>query len=439
MGPMVTVAVSCSPRLTAHNTKGTEAEVSIQPDTQQRPRTWEVLRHRDFALLFWGQLISAAGTQMQVVAVAWQVLLLTHSPVALGLIGLAQGIPRLLFSLVGGVFADVFDRRRLLIVVNVLLACTSATLALCTILNVINVAIIYGVVLVASSVSAFEFPTRQAVIPSLVPHERMADALALNSAAFGLTVIVGAAAGGVVLARVGVANTYWVDVASYVVVLGALLLMAVPRIPVERRARAGVGALREGVRFVRAHPVILALMSLDFIATFFGSPRALLPVYAQDVYHAGAQGLGILLAATSIGAVTMTPLAGRIGRVTRKGAGVVVAVLGWGMCIVGFGVTPGPLWLGVVLLAGAGAADMISEILRNQILQLTTPDELRGRISAVNAMFVIGGPMLGQFESGVVAGLFSPEVSVVTGGLACIVATLAIAARVPNLLRAKVQ
>jgi MFS family permease len=411
--------------------------VSIKSGTQRRTRTWDVLRHRDFSLLFWGQLISAAGTQMQVVAVAWQVLLLTHSPVALGLIGLAQGIPRLLFSLVGGVFADVLDRRRLLLVVNGLLACTSVTLAVCTMVHVVNTGIIYGVVLVAASVSAFEFPTRQAVIPSLVPHERMSDALALNSAAFGLTVIIGAAAGGVVLAWVGVANTYWVDVASYVVVLGALLLMEVPAIPVERRARAGLAAVADGARFLRAHPIILALMSIDFVATFFGSPRALLPVYAQDIYHAGAQGLGILLAATSVGAVIMTPLTGRIGHVAHKGVGVVVAVLGWGACIVLFGVAPGPLWLGIALLAGAGAADMVSSILRNQILQLTTPDELRGRISAVNAMFVIGGPMLGQFESGVVAGLLTPELSVVTGGLACIVATLAIAARVPNLLRAK--
>jgi MFS family permease len=226
-------------------------------------------------------------------------------------------------------------------------------------------------------------------------------------------------------------------VASYVVVLGALLLMAVPRIPVERRARAGLGALADGARFLRAHPLILALMSLDFCATFFGSPRALLPVYAQNIYHAGAQGLGILLAATSIGAVIMTPLVGRIGRIAHKGVGVVVAVLGWGVCIVMFGIAPGPLWFGVALLAGAGAADMISTILRNQILQLTTPDELRGRISAVNAMFVIGGPMLGQFESGVVAGLLTPELSVVTGGLACIAATVAIAVRVPSLLRDK--
>jgi MFS family permease len=413
--------------------------VSIESASKPRTHTWEVLRQRDFSLLFWGQLISASGSQMQVVAVSWQVLLLTHSPVALGLIGLAQGIPRLLFSLVGGVFADVLDRRRLLLVVNILLACTSAILAVCTMAHVVNTAIIYGVVLVAASVSAFEFPTRQAVVPSLVPREQLADALALNSAAFGLTVIVGSAAGGFVLAWVGVANTYWVDVISYVVVLGALLLMTVPPIPVDRRARAGLGAVAEGARFLRAHPIILAVMSLDFCATFFGSPRALLPVYAENIYHAGAQGLGILLAATSIGAVLTTPLAGRIGRLAHKGVGVVVAILGWGVCIVLFGVAPGSLWLGVVLLAGAGAADMISTVLRSQILQLTTPDELRGRISAVYAMFVIGGPMLGQFESGLVAGLLTPELSVVTGGLACIAATVAIAAKVPSLLRYKMK
>ncbi len=143
---------------------------------------WNVLRNRDYALLFWGQLISAAGTQMQIVAVSWQVYLLTHSAVALGLIGLVQAIPRLIFSLVGGVFADVFDRRKMLIVIEILLAATSTALALCTIFNVINIVIVYIVVLIAASVSAFEFPTRQAIVPGLVPREQMTDAMSLNMA-----------------------------------------------------------------------------------------------------------------------------------------------------------------------------------------------------------------------------------------------------------------
>ena len=254
-----------------------------------------------------------------------------------------------------------------------------------------------------------------------------------------LTSIIGPTAGGFAIAWIGVANTYWFDVISYFVVIGSLLLMVVPRIPAEKRARAGIGALVDGMKFLRAHPVILAVLSLDFFAMFFGSPRALLPVYASDIMHIGPQGLGILLAATSIGAVVLAPFTGLIGRITRQGLGIVIAIIVWGLCIIAFGIFPTPLWLGVLFLAGAGAADMVSMILRGLVIQLTTPDEFRGRMSAVNAMFVIGGPMLGQFESGLVAGLFTPEFSVVSGGLACIFATLAIVALVPSLIRVKVK
>src|SRR5256714_2903117 len=401
--------------------------------------SWSVMRNRNYALMFWGQLISAAGTQMQIVAGAWQVSLLTHHAIALGLIGLFQAMPRLIFSLVGGVLADVFDRRKMLLVIELTMAATSAVLALCTIFHVINALIIYGVVLIAASVSAFEFPTRQAIIPTLVPREQMADAMSMSMVMMQLTTIIGATLGGFVIAWVGIANTYWIDVISYFVVIGSLLLMVIPRVPVEKRAQAGVGALMDGMRFLRAHPIILAVLSLDFFATFFGSPRALLPVYASDILHIGPQGLGLLLAATSIGAVALTPLTGRIGRISRQGLGVVLAILVWGLCIVAFGFAPGPIWLSVLFLAGAGAADMVSMILRGLVVQLTTPDEFRGRMSAVNAMFVISGPMLGQFESGLVAGFFTPQLSVISGGIACILATLAIAAFVPGLLRVKVK
>jgi MFS family permease len=417
-----------------------EVAVATPPLPKSKPMSsWSVLRNRNYALLFWGQLISSAGTQMQVVAVAWQVYLLTHSAVALGLIGLVQAIPRLILSLVGGVFADVFDRRKLLLVIEITLAMTSTVLALCTIFHVINMAIIYTVVLVSASVSAFEFPTRQAIIPTLVRREQMPDALSLSMVMMQLTFVIGPTAGGFIIAWLGVANTYWIDVISYFVVIGALFLTVIPRVPLEKRAQAGVGALADGMRFLRAHPIILAVLSLDFFATFFGSPRALFPVYASAILHTGPQGLGILTAATAIGAVALTPFTGRIGRISRQGLGVVLAIIGWGIFILAFGVTTGPLWLSVLFLAGAGAADMVSMILRGLVVQLITPDEFRGRISAVNAMFVIGGPMLGQFESGLVAGLLTPEISVVSGGLACIFATLAIAACVPGLLKVKVR
>ena len=401
--------------------------------------TWSVLRNRNYALLFWGQLISATGTQMQIVAVAWQVYLLTHSAVALGIIGLLQAIPRLLLSLVGGVFADRFDRGKLLLVIEATMASSSAVLAVCTHFRVITLFIIYIIVFISACFSAFEFPTRQAIIPTLVPRSQLASAVTLSSVMMQLTFVIGAAFGGYTVAWLGLVNTYWLDVVTYFVVIGSLLLMVVPRIPIEKRATSGVGALKDGMKFLRAHPVILAVLSLDFFAMFFGSPRAILPVYASDILHVGPQGLGILLAATSIGAVALAPLTGWISRIVRQGLGVALAIIVWGLCIVAFGITPGPLWLSVLLLAGAGAADMVSMILRGLIIQLTTPDEFRGRISAVNAMFVIGGPMLGQFESGVVAGFTTPQFSVISGGVACILATLATLAFVPNLLRVRVK
>src|SRR5215831_7897307 len=254
-----------------------------------------------------------------------------------------------------------------------------------------------------------------------------------------LTFIIGPTLGGFVIAWFGVANTYWFDVVSYFVVISSLLLMIVPRIPAEKRAQVGIGALVDGMKFLRAHPVILAVLSLYFFATFFGSPKALLPLYASDILHVGPQGLGILLAATSIGAVVLTPFAGRIGRISRQGLGNVLAIIAWGVCNVAFGISPGPLWLGALFLAGAGAADMVSMILRGVIVQLITPDEFRGRISAVNAMFVIGGPMLGQFESGLVAGFTTPQFSVISGGVACILSTLIIVACTPKLLRTQVK
>src|SRR5258708_21891585 len=180
--------------------------------------TFRVLRNRNYALLFWGQLISATGTQMQVVAIAWQVYLLTHSAVALGIIGLLQAIPRLLLSLVGGVFADRFDRRKLLLVIEAAMAISSVVLAVCTHFQVINIVIIYIVLLIAASVSAFEFPTRQAIIPGLVRREEMPHAMSLSMVMMQLTFIIGPTAGGFAIAWIGVANTYWLDVISYFVV-----------------------------------------------------------------------------------------------------------------------------------------------------------------------------------------------------------------------------
>ncbi len=415
-------------------------EVSASAVTTKVPsHTWSVLRTRNYALSFWGQLISSTGTQLQIVAVVWQVYLLTHSAVALGLIGLTQAIPRLAFSLVGGLFADTLDRRKLLLVIEGVLAALSAVLAICTLLHIINIFIIYTVVLIAASVSAFEFPARQAIIPGLVARGQMTVAISMNMMMLQVTSIIGPIVGGFMLASLGIANTYWLDVISYAVVIGSLLLMTVPRISIEERPQTGIDAIVDGLRFLRTQPIILAVITLDFFATFFGSPIALLPVFANDIMHVGAHGLGVLLAADSIGAVILTPFTGRIGRIPRQGLGIAVAIIIWGICIAAFGLLPGSLWLAALLLAGAGAANMVSMILRFLVIQLITPDKFRGRISAINAMFAFGGPLLGQFESGLVASLVTPQFSVVSGGIACILATLAIVTLVPALLRVQVH
>lgn len=350
-----------------------------------------------------------------------------------------QAIPRILFSLVGGVFADVFDRRKLLLSIQFVLAALSAVLALCTFFQVINMFIIYSVVLIAASVSTLGYPTRQAIIPDLVPREQMADAMSLSMIMLQVTGIIGPIAGGFVIAEIGLANTYWIDVFSYFVVIGSLLLMVIPRIPVEKRAQAGFSAFADGMHFLRAHNVILAVISLDFFATFFGSPIALLPLFANDIMHVGSQGLGILFAADSIGAVALTPFTGRIGRIARQGLGIVLAINCWGLCIIAFGLSASSLWIAALFLAGAGTTNMISMLLRGLVIQLITPDEFRGRMSAVNAMFAFGGPLLGQLESGVVASLTSPQISIISGGVACILATVIIIAFVPSLLSVKVQ
>jgi MFS family permease len=417
-----------------------QRKVAMPAILAQKPTSqWRVLRNRNYALLFWGQLISSTGTAMRMVAIPWQVYLLTHSAVALGLIGLAQAIPRLLFSLVGGVFADVLDRRKLLLAINATLTATSAVLALCTLFHIITIAIIYIVVLIAESAASFAFPTRQAIIPTLVPTEQMNDAISLWAVVSQVTGIAGPTAGGFIITWLGIANTYWLDVITYLAVIGSLFLMVVPCVPTAKRAQASFGAVIDGIRFIRTHTVILAIISLDFCATFFGSPFALLPVFAGAILHAGPQGLGILSAADSLGAMALLPFTGRIGHIARQGLGIALAIIAWGLCIIAFGLFPTPLWLAALFLAGAGAANMVSMILRFLVIQLITPDEFRGRISAVNAMFAFSGPLLGQLESGLVAGFFTPQVSVVSGGIACIIATLAIVAFIPRLLRVRVK
>jgi MFS family permease len=394
---------------------------------------WEALNYRDFRLLWSGQLISTAGTQMRLVAVAWQVYLLSGSAFQVGALGLFQAIPTMAFSLVSGVIADAFDRRKLLLFTQITLALCSAALALLTAFHLINIPLIYAIAFISSAAGAFDFPTRQALISKIVPGEQLTNAYSLNMLMFNLATIVGPTLGGFAIAGLGVAGTYWFDVASFMCVVVALILMRVDGRPGEQRAAPGLASLMEGFRFLRRHPVILSVMLLDFFAMFLGTTRSLLPVYAARIYQVGPQGLGFLQAAFSIGAVLAAFLSGPIARIRRQGVGIVLAIATYGACVLLFGLSSWSLALGLVFLAASGVADMVSTVLRSAVVQLGTPDEFRGRVSSVVAIFSIGGPMLGQFEAGSMAALTSAPLAASIGGIAVIGVTSLILLLVPAL------
>lgn len=412
-----------------------------------REGPWTTLRYRDYRLLWCGQLVSVTGSQMRVVAVAWQVYLISHSALLLGVVGLAQGLAMMAFSLVAGVVADARDRRRLLIVVQSALACGSAVLALSTITHLVSLPMIYAVVFLMSAVSAFDFPARQALIPTLVAREDLPNALSLNTLLFNLATIIGPSLGGLAIGIIGVGGTYVADMVSFLAVASALLAMRPLAVPAAGRPRAGFASLLEGFSYLRARRFLLGVMALDFCAMFFGSPAGILPIFARDILRVGPFGYGLLISAGAVGAVIAVGFSGRFRFIRRQGLGILIAVGVWGTCIVAFGLTNGPLWHGAfwrqaswqgpfwlafTLLAGAGAGDLVSTVLRGTMVQLSTPDQMRGRVSATNAMFIIGGPALGQFESGAVAGLLTPQLSVLTGGLACLLATGIIAVTIPG-------
>lgn len=404
---------------------------------EERGGAWRVLRHRDYRLLWFGQIVSAGGSQMQVVATAWLVYTLTDSAVQLGLLGLLRAIPVMTLSMVGGTFADTLDRRRVLLVTQTILLILSGLLTVMTWSGTISMPAIYLFTVLAGATNAFDNPARSALIPNLVPREELTSALTLNVTTFQLAQIVGPTAGGFIVAAAGPQGAYAADTVSFGAVIVALLLMRAVtlRTAEERTAtRRGFGALLEGFIFVRRNRLIFSVMMLDFLATLFGTVQALLPVYARDVLAVGPTGLGFFYAATSAGAMAAALVLSSRGRIRAQGMTLLVAVALFGLCLIGFGLSQ-VFWLSVLFLAGSGAADTVSMILRGSILQLATPDELRGRTTAVHMTFAMGGPQLGQLRGGLMAGWIGPVGAVVSGGVACVAVVVGLAALVPKVRR----
>ena len=398
------------------------------------------LRHRNFRLIWIGLLVSFTGSTMQSAALLWHVSLLVppeKKGLALGLVGLVRVLPIVVFSMVSGVVADAWNRRRLMVFTQTGSALVALGLAELTFHGLSTVWPIYVLAAVASAVGAFDLPARQALVPMLVPREHLPNAISLNTIMFQTASVIGPGLGGLVIATAGVGWVYLANAFSFAFVIVALILMRdVPaREPSEAGSRDDVSmhAALEGLRFVFRSPLIRSTMLLDFFATFFSSATALLPIFAQDILHVGARGYGWLYAAPSAGAILMSALMiPMTERIRRAGPTLLWAVAGYGVATIVFGISRS-FWLTFFCLAMTGATDTVSMIIRNVVRQLETPDRLRGRMIGVNMVFFMGGPQLGEFEAGAVANWLGATFSVVSGGVGCVVATAAIAVTTPAL------
>jgi MFS family permease len=370
---------------------------------------------------------------MQTAAILWHVSLLAapgRKGIALGLVGAAQVVPIIAFAMLSGVVADALDRRKVMLVTQTTLTLLAATLAALTFGGLRTIWPIYVLAALSSAAGSFDSPARQALIPNLVPREDLANAISLNTLMFQIASVLGPTLAGLVIASAGIGWVYAVNAASFLMVIAVLLLMrARPRDGGLPATRITWAAAREGLRFVFAHPIVRSTMLLDFIATFFASATALLPIFAQDILHVGARGYGWLYAAPSVGAVVAGVVtAHAIDRIERRGAVLLWSVAAYGAATVVFGLSAS-FWLTLLCLACVGAADTVSTVIRNIIRQLETPDALRGRMTGVNMMFFMGGPQLGELEAGVTAQFLGATFSVVSGGLGCLGATAVVAWR----------
>jgi MFS family permease len=398
------------------------------------------LRYRNYRLIWLGLLASMTGSTMQNAALLWHVSLLVppeRKGLALGLVGLVKVVPIVFLSIVSGVVADAWNRRRLMLFTQTASALVSVALAVAAFRGTSAVWPIYVLAAMGAAVGTFDLPARQALVPMLVPREHLPNAISLNTIMFQAASVAGPALGGVLIASTSVGWAYVANAASFGFVIVALLMMR--DVPARQASEGGSRddvswhAALEGLRFVFRQPLIRSTMLLDFFATFFSSATALLPIFAQDILSVGPKGYGWLYAAPAIGAVAtsiaMIPLTPRI---VRRGPVLLWAIAFFGLATVGFGISRS-FWLTFACLALTGATDTISIIIRNIVRQLETPDRLRGRMIGVNMVFFIGGPQLGEFEAGTLASWLGATFSVVSGGIGSLIATAWVAAATPAL------
>jgi MFS family permease len=385
-----------------------------------------------FRRLFTAQLVSSIGSQVTLVALFYQVYDITESTLQVGLLGLAMVVPTLCLALLGGAIADSMDRRKLLVVVQVAMAAASLTLAWLATLDAPPLWALYALAATVSSFAAIDGPARTAVIPMLVDAATLRSAVQLREVLTQAGRTFGPIVGGILIAQVSLPAAYLLDTATFVVAF--VLFLGLPKLVPETRRRFELSSITEAFGFVRSRPVLAATFWADLIAMILGQQRALFPAYAATVFGGGATTLGLLFAAPSAGAMVGLLFMGLFRNVQREGLAVLIAVSAWGGFIALFALSPW-LWLALLFLALAGAADMVSAIFRQTILLTIVPDELRGRMSAVHIMVVTGGPPVGDMVSGTMGELVGIRTSSLIGGLGVIVGMVVLARRIPEFAR----
>ena len=426
------------------------APESLQQLPEDEPRTGLAVRLRRLALdlrplrasrayrnLLIGDAVSVIGTQITVVAVPLQVYRDTHSAAAVGLVGLAGLIPLIALGLYGGAVADAVDRRRLVLATTCSQALLSALLFAQAVAGLQSTLLLYAIVAAQAGLFALDSPARSAFIPRLLSPELLPAANALRQVEFNIAVTMGPLLAGLLIAGPGYAAAYGLDAISFAATIYAVA--SLPSMAPEGGGRkAGLASVVEGLRFLVTRKVLMMTFVVDIIAMVFGMPRALFGPLADGVFHGGPSAAGAMYSALGAGALLGAVFGGWLGRVHRQGLAVVVSIVAWGAAIVGFGLAS-QLWLALVFLAAAGAADMVSAVFRTAIMQTAAPDEMRGRLGGVFIVVVAGGPRLGDARAGGGASLVGLQGSVIAGGLTVIALTVAAALLAPRFAKYDVR
>lgn len=418
-----------------------------QRHPQEEPRL-VALRYRDFRLLWTGEMVSTVGSQMQLFAINWHIFELLRgqttdltllgrqfdldaAALGLGILGLVRIIPIIVFALVGGMLADSFDRRRLMIYTRVAATVFAFILAWFTLTDNVTVSIIYLLTALGAAATAFDSPARQSIVPNLVKPEHLTNAVSLNTLMFQIGTITGPALAGLMVAQFNIGIIYTLNALTFMVAIVMIVLIK-HRGKVPSQSGLGWAALVEGIRFTYKTRIIWGTMLLDFFATLFSSARTMLPIVAADILGVGAAGYGLLATAQPIGSLIAGAILALRRDIYRQGFVLLWSVALYGVATALFGISTN-FALSYVLFALTGAGDTISTVIRGTIRQIMTPDHLRGRMVSVNMMFFMGGPQLGELEAGLVAAAFGAPFAIFTGGVATVIMTAWVAWRFPRL------